>query len=400
MTNTKRAVLLLAHGTPDELGDIPKYLSNVVSGRPMPQEVIEEITHRYGLIGKSPLTALTLSQGRLLGEAFGLPVYVGMRNWKPYIADVVRQMKADGIREVAAICLAPQNSRTSVGLYRRAVFAEAGNAMRIDFTEGWAEHPRLADAFAERLAPVLARVSEETCAPATVLFTAHSVPCRTIQTPAANAGSGRPVALAGTPASGAGQPPATASAPSAALTTPGESTSPVLGSARATQPATPAHAPSEWVRSSAELEQGSGRPIPMPDPYPVEAKRTAALIVERTPGLSADSWCFAFQSQGMAGGPWIGPTVEDTLTALHQAGVRAVVLQTIGFLCDHVEILYDIDIAFKEFAAGLGLRLERPASLNDSPLLTEALVDLAQRSFTRLDAAVSTPGIEAQLAAR
>ena len=357
MLEAKRAVILLAHGTPDELEDIPKYLSNVVSGRPMPQEVIEEITHRYGLIGKSPLTALTLEQGRFLSEALHVPVYVGMRNWKPYIVDVMRQMKADGITEAAAICLAPQNSRTSVGLYRRAVYAEASDAIRIDFIEGWAEHPLLADAFAARLRPVLAQMHQETGEAATVLFTAHSVPCRTIQTPAEGAPASRP---------GMPMPPPTGD--------------PVL-----------------WVRSSAEIAQQQGRPIPAPDPYPVEAKRTAALIVERTPGLAEDHWCFAFQSQGMAGGPWIGPTVENTLTALHQAGVKTVVLQTIGFLCDHVEILYDIDIAFKEFAAGLGMRLERPASLNDSPLLTEALVDLAQRGFARLDA--STPeSAEAKLA--
>ncbi len=383
-TGDKKAVLLLAHGTPDELTDIPKYLSNVVSGRPMPQSVIEEITHRYGLIGKSPLTALTLQQGRLLEEALGIPVYVGMRNWKPYIADVVRQMRHDGVTEVAAICLAPQNSRTSVGLYKRAAYAEAGNAMRIDFTEGWADHPLLADAFAERLKPVLEQMSQETGTPATVLFTAHSVPCRTIQTPAA----GAPV------------PARPAASAAAGVSTPGESTSPVDGTAPAVAPVPPSSAeqdPAAWVRSSAEVAQQGGRPILSPDPYPVEAKHTAAMIVERTPGLTEDHWCFAFQSQGMAGGPWIGPTVEDTLAALHASGVRGVVLQTIGFLCDHVEILYDIDIAFKEFAEGLGLRLTRPASLNDSRLLTEALVDLSRRSFIRLDAGRETPQ-EAKLA--
>jgi ferrochelatase len=355
MSEMKRGVLLLAHGTPDELSDIPKYLSNVVSGRPMPQSVIDEITHRYSLIGKSPLTALTLEQGRLLSEALKMPVYVGMRNWKPYIADVVRGMKADGITEAAAICLAPQNSRTSVGLYRRAVFAEAAGVIRIDFIEGWADHPLLVRAFAERLRPVLGRVDEETGEPAAVLFTAHSVPCRTIQTP---------VALL---------------------------------------PGTQEHDPAQWVRSSAEAAQAGGRPVPAPDPYPVEAKRTAALIAQQIPGLSEDRWCFAFQSQGMAGGPWIGPTVEDTLTALQQAGTKTVILQTIGFLCDHVEILYDIDIAFREFAAKLGLRLERPASLNDSPLLTSALVDLARRGFAGLDAgspASQETEVEAKLASR
>jgi ferrochelatase len=113
-----------------------------------------------------------------------------------------------------------------------------------------------------------------------------------------------------------------------------------------------------------------------PDPYPVEAKRTAELVfasaAKEIPALK--QWFFAFQSQGVAGGPWIGPTVEDTLTAIRDEGHAGVVFQPIGFLCDHVEILYDIDIAFTETARTIGLRLYRPESLNDSPLLAEALV--------------------------
>ncbi len=87
----------------------------------------------------------------------------------------------------------------------------------------------------------------------------------------------------------------------------------------------------------------------------------------------------------MSGGPWIGPTVEETLTAIHAAGHTAVMLQPVGFLCDHVEILFDVDILFREYAAKLGLRLERPESLNGSPLLTAALADLALAGVARLD---------------
>src|SRR5271154_1874617 len=158
----RTAILLLAHGTPENLDDIPAYLRNVVSGRPIPDSVIEEIRHRYSLIGKSPLTEITMLQGQMLAEKIGLPVYVGMRNWKPYIADVVRQMRADGVTSAAAICLAPQNSRTSVGLYRRAAFAEAGDALRIDFVESWADHPLLAKAFADKLVPLRKQLFEET----------------------------------------------------------------------------------------------------------------------------------------------------------------------------------------------------------------------------------------------
>jgi ferrochelatase len=313
----RQAVLLLAHGTPQSLDEIPEYLRNVTGGRPMPDTVVEEIRHRYSLIGSSPLTELTMEQGRLLSEALQLPVYVGMRNWKPYIADVVRQMRADGITSAVTICLAPQNSRTSVGLYRRAAFAEAGNAIEMDFIDGWAEHPLLAQAFADRLQPVWQSLSARIGSAAPVLFTAHSVPCRTIQ----------------------------------------------------------------------------AQPDSEPDPYPVEAKRTAANVAALLAPQGLKNWYFAFQSQGMSGPSWIGPTVEDTLTALRKEGHSAVVIQPIGFLCDHVEILYDIDIGFRDFGSGIGLEVVRPQSLNDSPLLTATLENLARDGFARLSAraSLSTP---------
>ncbi len=330
----KAAILLLAHGTPETLDDIPAYLRNVVSGRPMPDHVVEEIRHRYSLIGKSPLTELTLQQGQLLSDKLGVPVYVGMRNWKPYIADVVKQMRADGVTAAAAICLAPQNSRTSTGLYRRAAFGEAGDAIQLDFVEGWADHPLLAKAFADRLVPLRERVKAETGADVPVLFTAHSVPCRTIQTPA----------------------------PQAAAATPAE------------------REKIFWPTANPAI----------PDPYPVDAKTTARLVAQQA-GLDESQWFFAFQSQGQSGGPWIGPSVEDSLTAMSQAGHKAVVVQTIGFLCDHVEILYDIDISFREFAEGLGMRLERTESLNASPILTEALAELTSASLERLAARQPEP---------
>jgi ferrochelatase len=321
MSNPERtAVLLLAHGTPDALEEIPEYLRNVTSGRALPQSAIDEITHRYSLIGKSPLTDITLGQARLLERHIGVPVYVGMRNWKPYIASAVRQMRENGIAAIAAICLAPQNSRTSVGLYRRAVLAEAGHDLAVDFTDAWADHPLLIEALAGRLRTKYRALTAEIGRALPVLFTAHSVPCRTIQS------------------------------------------------------ASPA--------TDLQMTTAHGSP----DPYAIEAKRTAALVAAQlaSEGLRDTDWFFAFQSQGISGGPWIGPTVEDTLTGLRQAGHTAVIVHPIGFLCDHVEILYDIDIGFREFGQRIGLRVERPESLNESPALTRALADLSQNALARL----------------
>jgi ferrochelatase len=305
----KQAVLLLAHGSPDTIEQIPEYLRNVTGGRQLPREVVEEIQRRYALIGRSPLTEITQEQGRLVEAELAavgerVPVYVAMRNWHPYIADVVSRMRDDGVEDAAVLCLAPQNSRTSVGLYRRAVET---SGLRIDFTESWADHPLLIEAFAERLRPAWNKLSDETGAPVPVLFTAHSVPVRTIQV-------------------------------------------------------------------------SEGQPA---DPYADEARRTAELVASRVPEIP--QWRFAFQSQGASGGPWLGPTVEQTLESIAASGAKTVLFQPIGFLCDHVEILYDIDIFFREFAIKINVRLERPESLNASVTLARAIADLARQGLTRLN---------------
>ncbi len=322
----KQAVLLLAHGTPETIDQIPEYLHNVVSGRPIPTTVAEEIQHRYALIGRSPLTEITMEQARLVeAELAGIElaagrqpiaVYVGMRNWRPYIPEVVRRMCADGVEEAAVICMAPQNSRTSVGLYRRAVQAEAAT-LRIDFTESWARHPLLADAFAERLRPTWQRLTAEAGHPVPVLFTAHSVPTRTVEPPSPD------------------------------------------------------------FASQQRLWPGEGA-----DPYADEARHTAELVAARLPEIPR--WWFAFQSQGASGDPWLGPSVEKTLTAIAETGCKFLILHPIGFLCDHVEILFDVDRLFRDRAARLGMKLERPESLNASPTLAKAVADLAQKALARL----------------
>jgi ferrochelatase len=312
---TKQAVLLLAHGTIERAEQIPEYLRNMTGGRPMPQAAIEEIQRRYALIGHSPLTEITLEQGRMVeaelaASGLQVPVYVAMRNWRPTIPDVMAKMRADCVTEAAVLCLAPQFSRVSVGLCRSAVEANAAG-LRIDFTESWAQHPLLIEAFAERLFPAWTSLSAQTGAPVPVLFTAHSVPCRTVEDRA------------------------------------GQST----------------------------------------DPYAEEARRTAALITEHVPEIS--QWFFAFQSQGfsaVAGSKvaWLGPTVEETLDAIAASDVRTLLLQPVGFLCDHLEILYDVDIYFRKYAAERNLRLERPESLNASATLARAIADLARQGLARL----------------
>jgi ferrochelatase len=296
-----QAVLLLAHGSPGSPDEVPEFLLQVTGGRSLSPSAIEEIKHRYSLIGRSPLTEITLRQADLLSHKTGLPVYVGMRNWRPYISDAVKQMMADRIEHAIVICMAPHNSRTSVGLYRNTLEKYGASTLRLDFVESWHDQPQLIQAFAERLT-----AGRKTSA-APVIFTAHSVPERTV--------------LDG-------------------------------------------------------------------DPYELQAKRTAELVAAEAK-LQKSEWRFAFQSQGMSGGAWLGPTVESTILGLKHSGHSSVFVQPIGFLCDHVEVLYDVDMVFKQFAEKENMRLARAESLNDSPLLISALAELV-RSRLPLPAITST----------
>ena len=314
MTQSNTAVLLLAHGSPESPADVAEFMRYITGGRPVPDVVIEELRHRYSLIGKSPLTEITLAQGAALERELGLPVYVGMRNWKPFIGEVVRKMAADGIQQLLAICLAPQNSSTSVGLYHKALMAEMDPQVTVRFVDSWHDHPLLIRAFAEKLDLAWQGACREAGATLPVVFTAHSVPTGTI-------------------AAG--------------------------------------------------------------DPYEQQTKETAQLVGKAVAGLAPNLQQFAFQSQGMSGGPWLGPTVESGMLDLKKQGYKGLVIAPIGFVCDHVEVLYDIDIGFRQFAGEEGLRLWRPESLNTSPTFISALADLATSRLSAASAVTSPVGPQA-----
>jgi ferrochelatase len=295
-TPIRWGVLLLAHGAPDKLGDIPEFLLNVREGRPLPDPIVKEITHRYSLIGGgSPLLRLTILQAEALARLIDHPVYVGMRNWKPFIAEAVRHLKDAGVERAVAVCLAPQNSRTSIGLYRKYLMdavEQVHPGMEVDFVENWHDHPGLIEAFGERAAAAVLAARNEIGSPVPVIFTAHSVPERTI-------------------ADG--------------------------------------------------------------DPYERQVRETAALVAGAA-GLT--EYRLAFQSQGMTSEKWIGPTVESQIDELAQAGVKNVLLIPVGFVADHVEILYDIDVLFREYGKKRGVAVRRSESLNDSPKFAAALASL------------------------
>jgi len=286
----KQAVLLAAHGAPERVEDVEEYLNYVRGGRPGSPQIVEEVRHRYQAIGgSSPLLRWTRVQAEALEQLLGIPVFFGMRNWHPFLRETMDRIRESGAERIAAICLAPQFSELSVGLYIRRTTeaaAEAGVTADFRWAQSYHDEPLLIEAFAELLRPLLPARK--------MLFTAHSLP---------------------------------------------------------------------------EKALASG------DPYDRETRATAAAVAAAA-GVTA--YDFAYQSQGMTADRWLGPTVESCIDRYAAEGVREVVLHPIGFVCDHVEVLYDVDILFRQYAAGRGVELRRPESLNGSPRFTAALAKIAQ----------------------
>ena len=299
-TAPRTGIFLMAHGAPESTDDIPEYLKTIRGGRDSTPETIQIIRDRYEQIGgKSPLREITAELAERLEKFLNqeepqFKIYVGMRNWSPYIRDEVKRMKEDGIEKVIALCLAPQFSTWSTKLYFNA-FEDAlkecgGENIDVHFVASWANHPLLIDAFSEKYREALAKLNGESVY---TIFTAHSIPSESID----------------------------------------------LG-----------------------------------DPYDQEFNKTVELLVDR---VKPNNWYQAYQSQGMIPVPWLGPTVESVLDKISRVGSKTVLIVPVGFVCDHVEILFDIDIEFKNYAVDKKLKLHRTESLNFSPTYIEALASIA-----------------------
>jgi ferrochelatase len=293
------AVLLLAYGGPDKLDDIPEYLSDVRGGRPTSPELVEEIRRRYQLIGgRSPLLERTREQAAALERRLGdrWRASVGMRHWKPRIADALSELGRSGIGRVVALPMAPHYSSMSVGAYRRACEAApavARGEVSLGCVEGWSAHHGYQAAVAEKVGAALAVLERDVRERTLVVFTAHSLPERI---------------LAGG------------------------------------------------------------------DAYPAHVRDSAAAVAGR---LGLTSWRFAFQSAGATSEPWLMPDAGEVIRDAQREGFRHALLAPFGFVADNVEILYDVDVVYREQAAEVGIGFSRTESLNASPAFIDALADLA-----------------------
>ena len=298
---TADAVLLIAFGGPTQPSEIRPFLENVTRGRRIPPERLDEVAHHYDLMGgRSPLNELTFRQADGLRAALGgaPPVYVGMRNWAPYLADTLTEMADAGVRRAVGVILSPHATEASRERYIETVDAGraalGARAPEIRYVPTWHRHPLYVEAVAEGVAEALGRLPADRRADATLVFTAHSVP----------------VAMAAA------------------------------------------------------------------SPYVAEITASSQAVAER---LGHARWQVAYQSRsGNPREPWLEPDVNDALRTLAAAGTRDVVIVPIGFVCDHVEVLYDLDVEARATAQSLGMGFARAGAVNDRPRFVAMLADVVR----------------------
>jgi protoporphyrin/coproporphyrin ferrochelatase len=292
-------VLVMAYGGPGSLAEIPGYLADIRHGRPTPRAVLEEITENYRAIGgSSPLLAVSRRQVDALAAELGpgCRCYLGMRHWSPWIEDVVGEMAEDGVMRAVSLVLAPHFSSMSVARYQQKI-ADGLELYRgrihFEHVPSYHDAPGLVEAFASRVEDGLSRWSDDERGSVHVVFSAHSLPQRL-------------------------------------------------------------------------LESG--------DPYGEQCLETARLVAARA-GVPDEGWSWAYQSAGRTPELWAGPDISEHLSELAASGVHDVISVPVGFVSDHVEVLFDIDRRAAAVADELGMRLERPPALNDDPLFIAALAD-------------------------
>ena len=286
----RTGVLLMAHGTPGSLDEMPEYLRLVRGGRPPSDELVHEMRENYGAIGgRSPLTEITEAQAEALRARLGpeIPVAVGMRNWHPFIADALQRLAAGRVTRVIGIPMAPQFSTLSVQKYTNAAAAALPSGMQFESVGSFHTHALLIEAFAARIREAQPKPDE------LVIFTAHALPVSVI-----DAG----------------------------------------------------------------------------DRYADEVAATAEAVAVRA-GIG--HYERAFQSAGRTPEPWTGPELRQLIDD-RSVTVRNFLVVPIGFVCDHTEILFDIDVQAAEVARQFATTLRRTASLNTSPLFIAMLEDLVR----------------------
>ena len=306
------AVLVVAFGGPEGMGDVRPFLANVLRGRRVAPERVEEVAKHYEHFGGvSPLAAITRRQAEglkahLAARGLDVPIYLGMRNWHPLLPDTLKTMAQDGVRHAIGFVCAAHRSYSSCTQYRENVVSarraavEAGlSDVSVTYVGDWHHHDRFIEVNARHVRAALDTLPAPVRSAARLVFTAHSIP----------------VAMA--------------------------------GAAR----------------------------------YRTQLLESSRLVAER---LGVTDWALVFQSRsGRPEDPWLEPDVCQYLRAERAAGLAAAVICPIGFVCDHIEVLYDLDAEAAQVCRDVGLPMARAATVNDDPLFLEMMADEVLKTWDR-----------------
>ncbi len=310
MRNKFDAILLLGYGGPEKPEDIRPFLELVAKGRPIPKERLDEVAHHYELIGgRSPINEFTFKQAKGLEEkledaGIEIPVFVGMRNWHPFIPDTLKEMSARGVRKAIGMIMAAHQCEASWERYEMDVtdaMAETGVGIEFKYTAPLFDHPLFIEDSADSVKECFEEIPTGARKDTMILFSAHSIPV----------------------------------------------------------------------------------PMAESSPYIEQLMTTARLIADK---LKHDKWRLVYQSRsGRPQDPWLEPDVCDVIREIAKEGVRYAIVQPIGFLCDHVEVLFDIGIEAKEAADEAGIKLIRAKTVNDDPKFIAAMADEVKQTIERSD---------------
>ncbi len=303
------ALLIVSFGGPEKPDDVLPFLENVTRGRNIPRERLLEVAeHYYHFGGKSPINdqnraLIAALRDELDATGIKLPIYWGNRNWHPFLTDVLREMRADGVKNALAFMTSAYSSYSGCRQYREnvtAAQAEIGeDAPKIDKLRVFYNHPGFIEASAARVREALSPFADgNDTEKIHLVVSAHSIPC-----------------------------------------------------------------------SMAETSN-----------YEKQLRETARLVAEK---VGITNWDLVYQSRsGPPTQPWLGPDILDHLRDLHQRGVKNVVIAPLGFISDHMEVLYDLDTEAVNLAWELGMNLVRAATVGTHPAFIEAIRQLIQERLS------------------
>jgi ferrochelatase len=299
------AVVLVSFGGPEGPDDVMPFLENVTRGRNVPRERLLDVAHHYDLFGGvSPINAqnralVAALDPELRRRGIELPLYFGNRNWRPYLADTMRQMTADGVRRALAVFTSAFSSYSGCRQYREDLYnaqqAAGPNAPEVPRVRMFFNHPGFVEANVERVRTAIAELGT---ADVHIAFTAHSIP-------------------------------------------------------------------SAMAANCA---------------YEAQLAETARLVAG---AVGVPDWAVVYQSRsGSPHVPWLEPDIGDHLRQLRERGASAVVISPIGFVSDHLEVLFDLDVEARQLADELGLALARAGTAGTHPAFVGGLADLIAERMT------------------